>query len=330
MENKKKFLDWNMVLALILIFELIIFGIKTPNILKPMILFNGIVDYMPVLIISLFVTFVFITGNMDIQVASIVGLTSIIIGVLWQDFGFNIFIASVIGVLAAGICGLLSGFLIAYGNVQSMVITLGGSFLYSGVALLLSTLSSTKSYQGISGFPDSFKFIGKSKLFGVIPFQFVLFILLAILAYILLHKTKFGRKVYLVGVNPNAAHYSGINVKKIIVITFVLSAISAGISGVILTSYLGTAKSDLGITLTMDIITAVVLGGTLSTGGIGSIAGTFLSGLILAIFRFGMTISFGVSAQYLDVPIGILLLIVVIIQTFMIHPELLKKRRLKM
>ena len=204
-----------------------------------------------------------------------------------------------------------------------MVVTLGGSFLYAGVALLISTLSSTESYQGISGFPDSFKALTKFKLFGVIPSQLLIFAAMTLIAYLLLHKSKYGRKVFLVGVNQNAAEFSGINSRLIILSTYVLSAISAAVAGIVLTSYLGTAKSDLGSTLTMNIITACVLGGTLSTGGKGSAIGTALAALIIGILRFGLPLCFGVSTQYLDIPIGVLLIVVVVGRAMAQQPKVI-------
>ena len=103
-----------------------------------------------------------------------------------------------------------------------MVVTLGGSFLFSGLALLVSNLSATESYKGINGFPDSFIRITKFKLFGVIPNQVLIFLALAVIAYILLHKTKYGRQIFLIGVNQNAAEYSGINSRLVILSTYVL------------------------------------------------------------------------------------------------------------
>ena len=280
-------------------------------------------DFIAICLISLFVTFVMITGGIDIQAGAIVGLTSITIGVAWQDFGLNIWAAVLVAIAAAALCGALSGFFIAYCRVQAMVVTLGGSFLYAGVALLISTLSSTESYQGISGFPDSFKALTKFKLFGVIPSQLLIFAAMTLIAYLLLHKSKYGRKVFLVGVNQNAAEFSGINSRLIILSTYVLSAISAAVAGIVLTSYLGTAKSDLGSTLTMNIITACVLGGTLSTGGKGSAIGTALAALIIGILRFGLPLCFGVSTQYLDIPIGVLLIVVVVGRAMAQQPKVI-------
>lgn len=319
---------WEFALFLILLLEILVFASKNSKFLMPKVLFGSMNDIISICIISLFVTFVMITGGIDIQAGSIVGLSSIIMGVVWQDGGVNIWMASLIAMAAAGLCGALSGYFIAYCGVQPMVVTLGGSFLYSGIALLVSNLSATESYKGISGFPDNFLRLSKVKLLGIIPSQVIIFLILAVLAYILLHKTRYGRQVFLVGVNPNAAEYSGIHTKLIIMSTYILSGISAAVAGIVLTSYLGTAKSDIGSTLTLPIITAVVLGGTLSTGGKGSILGTALAAVVIGTLRFGLPLCFKVSQQYLDIPAGILLLAVVIGRAFLNNPAL-KARFLK-
>lgn len=303
---------WNLVLIALLVLEFVIFGSANPKFLRPTLLFTSINDNMAVFIIALFVTLVMVTGGIDIQAASLVGLTSITIGVFWQDFGLPIWGAVAVAFVFCAICGAISGFLIAYCDVQAMVVTLGGSFLYSGIALLISTLSSTESYKGISGFPDEFKFVAKYKLFDIIPFQALIYLALLILAFVILHKTKYGRAITLSGVNQSAAEFSGINTRRTIMSTYILSGLSAAVAGTILTAYLGTAKSDLGSTVTMDVITAVVLGGTLSTGGKGSIIGTALASVVIAFLRFGLPLCFKVSTQYLNIPVGILLIVVIV------------------
>ncbi len=315
------FKNWNTFLVVLLVLEFVVFGFANEKFLRIPLLLNSINDFIAICLISLFVTFVMITGGIDIQAGSIVGLTSIVIGVFWQDFGLNIWAAVLLAVAIAAVCGALSGFFVAYCGVQAMVVTLGGQFLYAGLALLVSTLSSTESYQGISGFPESFKALTGFKLFGVIPSQVLIFLGMTVIAWLLLHKSKYGRKVFLVGVNPQAAEYSGINTRRVILSTYVLSAVSAAVAGIVLTSYLGTAKSDLGSTLTMNIITACVLGGTLSTGGKGSAIGTALASLIIGLMRFGMPLCFKVNTQYLDIPIGILLIVVVVGRAAANHPK---------
>lgn len=316
---KKLFKHWEVFLLLFLVLEFVVFGAANPKFLRPKSIMTSIVNYISVCIISLFVTLVMITGGIDIQAASIIGLTSIIEGVLWSDAGVNIWVAVTCAVVVAALCGALSGFFIAYCGVQPMVVTLGGSFLYSGLALVVSSLSATPAYQGISGFPAKtaagafvdFRFLGKGTFLGI-PMQIVLYVVLIVLCMWLLHRTKYGERLYLIGVNQQAAEYSGINTRLVILSTYVLSAVSAALAGTLLTANVNSAKYNLGSGYTLAIITAVVLGGTLNTGGKGSILGTVLASLIICILRYGLPLCFDVSTQNLDLPIGIILVLVVL------------------
>jgi len=316
---KKVFKHWELFLVVFLVLEFVVFGTANPKFLRPQSIMNSIVNYVSVCIISLFVTLVMITGGIDIQAPSIIGLTSIIIGVLWSDMGMNVWLAVAIATAAAALCGALSGFFIAYCGVQPMVVTLGGSFLYSGLALVVSSMSATPAYQGISGFPAKtdagafvdFRFLGKGNVLGV-PTQIVIYVALIVLCVWLLHRTKYGERLYLVGVNQQAAEYSGINTRAVIMSTYILSAVSAALAGTLLTANVNSAKYNLGSGYTLAIITAVVLGGTLNTGGKGSILGTVLASLIICILRYGLPLCFGVSTQNLDLPVGIILVLVVL------------------
>lgn len=312
---KKIFFRWETFLVVLLVLEIIIFGSLNPRFLRPQVLLGSINDFISICVISLFVTFVLITGGMDIQAGSIVGLVSISIGILWQDFGLNIWAAAGAAIAIGAVCGLLSGFFVGYTGVQPMVVTLGGSFLYSGLAIAVTMLSATESYKGISGFPASFTGFTKTRFFGVIPGQLIIFAVLIVISYILLHRTKYGRCIYLCGVNRNAAEYSGINTRLITMSTYVLSGMSAAVAGIILTSYLGTAKADFGKELTLPIITAVVLGGTSNLGGRGSVIGTALASLVIGIMRFGLSMA-GLNTQYMDIPVGILLVVAVACRSF--------------
>ena len=171
---------WEYFLVLLLILEFVIFGSLNPRFLNPFILMNSINNFIPVCIVSLLVTYVIITGGMDIQAGSIMGLTSICVGVLWQKMGLNIWLAVLLGLLVGALCGLISGMLIAYAKVQPMVITLGGSFLYSGLALVVPALAGVVAYQGITNFPPEFQEIAAGNIAGI-PNQVIIFAVLLIL-----------------------------------------------------------------------------------------------------------------------------------------------------
>ena len=310
---KKFFLRWEFVLVIMLVAEIIIFGAINPRFLRLPVLLGSINDFASICIISVFVTFVLVSGGIDIQAGSIVGLTSIVMGLLWHDVGINLWVVIPMVLLVGAACGALSGFFIAYTEVQAMVVTLGGKFLYSGLAVIVAGLGVSSAFEGISGYPDSFIKIANGKLFGIIPNPFLIFIVLTAIAYVILHKTKYGRKIFLVGVNKNAAKYSGVNTKLITMSTYILSGISASIAGIVLTSYLGSSRADLGKELTLPIITAVVLGGTSDTGGKGNVIGTAIASLVIGILKFGLQMS-GVPTQYLDIPVGILLIVAVTVR----------------
>ena len=320
---KKLFVRWETFLVLVIVIEFLVFGTISPKFLNIKRLFSGLNQFIPVCIISLFVTFVMITGGIDIQAGSIVGLTSIMVGVLWNDAGLNIFVACIVALIAGALCGALSGFFVAYTGVQPMVVTLGGSFLYSGLALAVTNLSKNEAYQGISDFPAAFRALSKTELFGIVPMQFVIFFVLVVLGYILLHRTNYGRKIFLCGVNPNAAEFSGINTRAVIMSTYMLSGLSASIAGILLTAYLGTAKADMGAEYTLPIITAVVLGGTSNLGGSGGVIGSALAALAVGFLRIGLSLS-GLSTQYLDIPVGILLVVTVSFRFAGTNPKLRK------
>lgn len=306
----KKVVRWETFLVVLLIAEIFVFGAINPKFLMPRVLLGSINNFMSICIVSLFVTFVLITGGIDIQAGAIVGLTSIIVGVLWNDFGFNLYAACAVGLCAGAACGALSGFFVAFTGVQPMVVTLGGSFLFSGLSLVVSKLSSNAAYQGIGGFPEAFTGFAKGRIFGIIPNQLVIFLVLTIFAFVLLHLTKYGRKVFLCGVNKNAAEYCGVNTRLVVMSTYVLSGLGASIAGILLTAYLGTAKTDLGKEITLPVITAVVLGGTSNLGGTGGVIGTALAALVIGVLRFGLSM-IGVNTQYLDIPVGVLLVLAV-------------------
>ncbi|PAE27385.1 autoinducer 2 import system permease LsrD [Paenibacillus sp. 7884-2] len=298
---------WNLGLIIVLLLEIMIFGLINPRFWNISILLNSFNDFIGIAVIGFFVTLVMITGGIDISGGSIIGLTSVVIGILSQVIGINMWISIILAIAAAGLCGLLNGILIAYGRVQAMVVTLGGLLLYSGIAIVLVGVSGVSAYEGISGFPESFSNLAYGTVFGI-PNSIILFIALFIIAYVLLHVTKYGRYLFLTGINQDAADYAGINTKKIIASTYVLSGMSAGIAGTMLTSYLGSARADFGAEYLMSILTVVVLGGTLITGGKGGIIGTALASIIVGFLQVGMQMG-GVSTQYIGLATGLLLII---------------------
>lgn len=307
MRMLNKIPKWNLVLVLVLILEIVIFGLINPRFWNISVLLGSFNDFVGIAIIGFFVTLVMITGGIDISGGSIIGLTSVSVGILSQVVGMNLWLSIVLAIGVAGLCGLLNGVLIAYGRVQAMVITLGGMLLYSGIAIVLVGLSGVSASEGISGFSESFSTLSYGSIMGV-PNSVMLFLILLIVAYILLHLSKYGRYIYLTGINQEAAEYAGINTKLVILSTYILSGLGAGVAGIMLTSYLGSARADFGAEYLMPILTVVVLGGTLITGGKGGVIGTALASIIVGFLQVGMQMG-GLSTQYIGLATGILLII---------------------
>ncbi|WP_156286186.1 ABC transporter permease [Oceanivirga salmonicida] len=313
---------WELSLLALLILEIMTFGIINSRFLKINVLLNSANDFVTIAIIALFMTFVIITGGIDISVGSIVGLSSVVMGLAWQELGVNIWVAVIFAIFVAALCGAFNGFIIAYIGVQAMVATLGTSFLYAGLSLIIIGFTGMSPAEGITGFPELFREIGHGEVLGV-PSSVIIFTILVILTYILLHRTMYGRKVILTGINPNAARFSGIDTKLIILSTHILVGIGSAISSIYITSYLSSSRADHGATLTLAIITAVVLGGTSITGGEGSILGTTLASIIIGLMTLGLQMT-GLSTQYVGIGIGLLLIISVSIKTVLSGKNLIE------
>ena len=311
---KTSLLKWEGFLFLILLIEIAVFGSLNPKFWRVALLLNSVNDFLVIGVIALSVTFVIITGGIDISAGAIIGLSSVVTGVLWKVGGMNIWLACIFALIAGMICGMLNGFLIAYLEIQAMVVTLGTSFLFSGIALIMMKLSGVSAYEGIAGFPDSFKFLMGGRLISGIPNSIIIFLVLILVSALILHKSKYGRYVFLTGINKNAAIFSGINAKLITFSTYILVGLSAAFAGVLLSSYLNSSRSDFGAETTLSIITAVVLGGTSITGGKGSIFGTAIATFVIGFMKFGLQM-IRVPTQYTNIPTGILLIVAVAIAT---------------
>lgn len=271
---------------------------------------NNLLNLMRQLIINGFIalgmTFVILTGGIDLSVGSTLAFTSAIFAGLLQN-GMNTGLAIVI-TLALGLClGLLNGLLITKGKLAPFIVTLATMTIFRGLTLVYM------DGRPISGPKDNFafQFLGKGQVFGI-PFQVILFLIVYIVLSTLLNKTSHGRKIFAVGGNEKASFISGIKIDKVKVLVYVISALMAVISGLVLTSRLNSAQPTAGSAYEMDAIAAVVLGGTSMTGGSGSLTGTLIGILILGVLNNGLNL-LGVSSFYQQIVKGVVILIAVLI-----------------
>lgn len=271
---------------------------------------NNLLNLMRQLIINGFIalgmTFVILTGGIDLSVGSTLAFTSAIFAGLLQN-GMNTGLAILI-TLALGLAlGLLNGLLITKGKLAPFIVTLATMTIFRGLTLVYM------DGRPISGPKDNFafQFLGKGQVFGI-PFQVILFLIVYIVLSTLLNKTSHGRKIFAVGGNEKASFISGIKIDKVKILVYVISALMAVVSGLVLTSRLNSAQPTAGSAYEMDAIAAVVLGGTSMTGGSGSLTGTLIGILILGVLNNGLNL-LGVSSFYQQIVKGVVILIAVLI-----------------
>lgn len=292
------------ILALIIL--MVFVSILNPTFLQA----NNLMNLMRQLIINGFIalgmTFVILTGGIDLSVGSTLALTSAIFAGLLQN-GMNTGLAILVAVGLGLILGLINGILITKGKLAPFIVTLATMTIFRGLTLVYT------DGRPIAGPKDNFafKFLGKGQIFGI-PFQVILFILAFLCLWIILNKTSLGRKIYAVGGNEKASFISGINIDKVKIWVYVISSLMAVLSGLVLTSRLNSAQPTAGAAYEMDAIAAVVLGGTSMTGGSGSLTGTLIGILILGVLNNGLNL-LGVSSFYQQIVKGIVILIAVLI-----------------
>ncbi len=264
-----------------------------------------------VALVALPMTFVIITGGIDLSVGSIMGLTAILLGVFWKNVGMPLPIAALVAIAAAAACGLFNGLLITRVKVPPLIMTLATLALFRGLAEGISQARSVR------GYPEWFFILGQGEVLGV-PTQLWILLVAVIVFWVVLSRTTFGRSLYAIGHNETAARYSAIKVDRIKLVIYSLSGLMAGFAGVIFVSRVSTTRSDMGTGLELDVIAAVVLGGTSIFGGVGTIAGTVLGFTLIQLLKNGLALT-GVKGDSTIVVIGTVLILSILITNFLQH-----------
>jgi rhamnose transport system permease protein len=260
-------------------------------------------------LLSLTMTFVIVTGGIDLSVGSILGLGAILVGVFWRKVGMPLPLAMVSAVAVGGLAGLGNGLIITRFKVPPLIATLATLALYRGLA---EGISQSRS---VRGYPDWFFELGQGDMAGV-PTQVWILVGTALLAGLVLGRTTFGRATYALGANETAARFSGIAVDRTKLLIYTASGLAAGLAAVIFVSRVSTTRSDMGTGLELDVITAVVLGGTSIFGGKGTIAGTVLGLVLIQALRNGLALA-GVKGDGTIVVIGAVLILAILVSNLL-------------
>jgi rhamnose transport system permease protein len=309
MNNKSTlnfFKQWEWLLVALILLVTIVNARLTPFFLDTRNLMRATSDFMELGLMMLPMVFIIITGNIDLSVASTMAMCASFMGWLFMR-GVNIWVAVAAALLLGVIAGLFNGYLVARVKLPALVVTLGTFAFYRGMAYVLL------GDQAARGYPEAFTFLGQGTLGEIrFPFSAVLFIVFAVIFGLILHKTSFGRYLYAIGNNEDAAYYSGVNVARTKMIIFTLSGFMAALAGVVLAARFGSTRPDIGTGLELSVITAVVLGGVSINGGTGTMIGAILSLILIGLMRFGMGL-INVPGQGQNIVIGLLLILSILL-----------------
>lgn len=311
-------LNWESALLILLVLEILLFGAINPRMLDINMLLFSTSDFICIGIVALPLTLVIISGGIDISLGSTIGLCAIALGVMMKS-GWPMAVAIPLTLLLGLLCGLVNAALIHYTGISPLVITLGTLYLYGGGALLLSGMAGATGYEGIGGFPDSFTAFANLTVSGL-PIPLVLFALITLFFWLITHRGRFGRHLFLIGQNPRAARYAALSVNGMSYALYGLVGVASAIAALVMVSYFGSARSDLGRDLLMPALTAAVLGGANIYGGSGSVIGTALAALLVGYLQQGLQMV-GIPNQVSSALSGALLVVVVMERSLSLHRE---------
>jgi rhamnose transport system permease protein len=288
------------VLAVLLVLALIVLAMQSDRFFTADNLLNQGRLMAEVGLVALAMTFVIVSAGIDLSVGSILGLVAILLGVMWQNVGLPLPLAMILGLAIGALAGFVNGLIITRFMVPPLIATLATLALYRGLAEGISQARSVR------GYPEWFFMLGQGEFVGV-PVQLWIFIIAVVIAAGILGLTIFGREVYSIGANEIAAHFSGIRVGRAKLLIYTASGLVAGLAAIVFVSRVSTTRSDMGTGLELDVITAVVLGGTSIFGGRGTIIGTVLGLFLMQALKSGLALA-GVKGDGTIVIIGVVLI----------------------
>ena len=277
----------------------------------PLTMYYLLLDMAPILLIALPMTLIIITGEIDLSVASVVGLSSVLVGLLHHDAGLSIPVAGLIAILVGAVAGAFNGFLVAYVGLPSLAVTIGTLALYRGLAVgLLGT-------KAITDYPEKWTDLAKQRIGeSSYPVIVVPFVVLLILFVLLLHFSAFGRGVFEIGLNSEAAHFTGVSVERTKFLLFVLAGAVAGFAGIYYTLRYGSARGDNATGLELQVIAAVLLGGVSIFGGRGALHGVVAGVLLIGVLSSAMRLE-TITVNVINIVIGLLLVASVMSTSFL-------------
>ncbi len=254
------------------------------------------------------VTFVIITGGIDLSLGSMVAVTGVTAAMLAHPDTYPVALPIFAGLFSGLLMGVFNGFVITKSKIVPFIVTLGTMTIGRGLALILS------KGRPVSNLSNSFNFIGGGEVFGI-PFPIIVLILIFTICSFTLKKTLLGRYIYAVGGNEQAARASGINVSQVKMAVYSISGLLAGLAGILLTSRITTGQPNAGAGFELDAIAAAVIGGTSTSGGTGTMTGTLVGVLLIGVINNGLDL-LNVTSYYQQVVMGIIIIGAVVLDSW--------------
>jgi rhamnose transport system permease protein len=296
--------SWEGLLLAILIVIIVFNAVTSPHYLQAQNQINLFQLHIEKIIVALIMTFIIINAEIDLSVASVMGLAGCVLAYLFE-IGVPFEWCIVAGLLTGVLAGTINGFMVSYVGLTSLIVTLAGLIGYRGLAHVLL------ENRSVGNFPDWFDRLGQQPLIGPFPLALIIFFIMLIIATIILQRSGAGRYVYVIGNSSEVARYSGVNVRRVKMTLFVLSGFISAFAGLLLAARLGSMRGDTALGTELEVITMVVLGGVSIFGGTGSLFGVLLSILIILNLRNGMGL-LNITGEIQTGVIGILLILSVL------------------
>ncbi|WP_094552070.1 ABC transporter permease [Petroclostridium xylanilyticum] len=290
----------------ILIALVVLMSVLSPSFLTVINIMNVVRQISFIAIVGIGVTMVIITTGIDLSSGSVIALASVVSASFAHPNTYPLVVPVLLGLAMGVLCGAVNGSIIAKAKIPPFIVTLGMMTVARGAALLYS------NGKPIGNFTNEFIFLGAGKIMGI-PVPIIILLFVAIITHIMLNNTKFGRHVYAIGGNEQAAIISGVNVNKVKVLVYTYASFLAALAGIVLTARISSGQPGLGVSYELDAIAAAVIGGTsLSTGGIGTVAGTITGALIIGVINNGMDL-LNVSAYWQQIVKGVIIVAAVLL-----------------
>lgn len=296
----------NLSLLLILAFLCIVLAIVAPTFVKPANIFNLLRSTSITGLIAIGMTCVIITGGIDLSVGSVVGLGSVMCGILMKENGWAVVPSLLVTIAICLLVGLLNGVLIHYGRIPEFIATLGTMSMSRGLAMLIT------GGRTIPGLPKTFTSFAQLKIIRL-PSLFVVWLIIIIIAAYMLKYTRIGRNIYSIGSNKEASRLSGIKLAPTICFTYMFNAFCAALAGILLTARITSAQPSAGEGYEMTAIAAAVIGGASLAGAEGTVIGTVIGACIMAVLQNGGNL-LGINSFVMDIATGALVVTAVLIE----------------